>query len=127
MSWRAPKNIYEARDFARREGELRARRLKRFKMRWEPAFQVGSVVRLRFENWNNHAIGPFGVVIGVRQTEKWSHPHYRVHVWLERLPGHLDFTQPGYDEAELEPREPTSVGGRNYGNSAEWMARNPAE
>ena len=96
-------------------------------MRWEPAFRVGSTVTLRFERWRSHAIGGFGVVIAVAQDEKWSQPHYKVHIWLERLPGDLDFTQPGYDETELEDWEPKALGGRNYGHSTKWASHNPAE
>ena len=127
MSWRVPKNIYEARDYARHRGEQRARYLKRFKMRWEPAFRVGSTVLLRFERWSSHTIGPLGVVIAVTQAEKWSQPHYRVHVWLERIPGYVDFTQPGYYEMELEPWVPKDLGGRDYGHSTKWESGNPAE
>ena len=127
MSWRVPRNIYEARDYARHQGRQRSKYLKRFKTRWEPAFRVGCTVRLRFERWRTHAIGPFGVVIAVEQKDKWSQPHYLVHIWLERIPGYLDFTQPGYDELELEAWEPKELGGRNYGHSTKWEFRNASD
>ena len=45
-------------------------------------------------------------------------------IWIERLPGRLDFTQPGYDEVALEAWEPKALGGRNYGHSTKWESRN---
>ena len=121
MGGREPKNIYEARDFARKGGRQRAKALKRHKMKWRPAFRVGETVLLQFQNWSSHAHGPIGVVLAVNQKEPWSMPSYSVHVCLHHEWGGYGFTQPGYDEVELEAWEPVEIGGRNYGHSTKWV------